>query len=99
MKRLTIAVSLVLIGIGSAWAQPPPPRYATVPPPRDEIVPPSRGGRYIWEPGHWHWNGRAYVWIGGRYVPRHPHYAQYVPGRWDWAPGMGRWVWRPAHWE
>jgi hypothetical protein len=99
MKRALALAFLTLATIGPAIAQPPPPSYAPVPPPRYEAVPPPPGARYVWEPGHWHWNGVQYVWIPGRYVIREARYHHWVEGRWVWAPQAGRWVWRPAHWE
>jgi hypothetical protein len=98
MKRIPAIASAVLISVGStrAIAQPAPPP----PPPAGpyEAVPPPPGARYVWVPGHWHWNGVRYVWIHGRYVIREAHWGHWVPGRWAWRPGMGRWVWVPAHW-
>jgi hypothetical protein len=100
MKWLVVGATVFLVGIGSAGAQPPPPpTYAPVPPPRVEVVPPPPGGRVVWEPGHWHWDGVRYIWISGHYVERRPHYGHYAEGRWAWSPHEGRWVWRPAHWE
>ena len=94
------AAAVFALGIGSASAQPPPPpSYAPIPPPRMEVVPPPPGGRMVWEPGHWHWDGFRYEWRPGRYVVRGPHYGRYVEGRWIWAPREGRWLWRAAHWE
>jgi hypothetical protein len=100
MKWLAVGAAVFVVGIGSAVAQPPPPpNYAPIPPPRAEVVPPPPGGRMVWEPGHWHWDGVRYIWIGGHYVERRPHYGHYAEGRWIWAPREGRWIWRPAHWE
>jgi hypothetical protein len=79
---------------GAATAQPP---YPPVPEPRIEQVPPPPGERFVWEPGHWHWDGAAYVWIGGHYVLRHRHWGAYEPGR--WVLRDGDWVWVPAHWR
>ncbi len=101
MKRILIfaaAIGLAAANIGPTVAQPPPP-YPPVPPPRYERMPPPPGGRYIWVPGHWQWNGYRYAWIGGRYDVRQPGWGHYVSGRWVWHGGAGRWVWRPAHWE
>jgi hypothetical protein len=98
MKRLAAISAVVLaLGIGSAVAQPPPPNAP--PPLRYEQVPPPPGERFIWEPGHWHWNGVQYVWVNGHYVERRAHYGHYVPGHWAWRPGLGRYVWIGAHWE
>ena len=88
------AVVLLGLGIGTAVAQPPIP-YGPVPPPREEVVPPPRSG-YYWEPGHWHWNGYRYVWIGGRYIGGPPRPGQYIPGHWQW--NGRRYIWLPAHW-
>jgi hypothetical protein len=98
MRRLAaISAVFLAIGIGSAVAQPPPP--AAPPPPQFEQVPPPPGERVVWEPGHWHWDGVRYVWIGGHYVERRVGYGHYVPGHWRWAPGLGRYEWIPAHWD
>jgi hypothetical protein len=99
MKFVSVVACVLLIGMGGAGAQPPPPGYAPIPPPRVEVVPPAPGPRVVWEPGHWHWDGVRYIWIDGRYVERRPHYGHYVEGRWVWAGHEGRWIWRPAHWE
>lgn len=99
MKWLIVATAVVVVGTGSARAQPPPPDYAPIPPPRHEYVPPPTGPRVVWEPGHWYWNGVRYIWIAGRYVERRPHYGHYLPGHWVWGPREGRWIWVRAHWE
>jgi hypothetical protein len=88
-----LALALTTGLAGAAMAQPYPP----VPPPRAEQMPPPPGTRYAWEPGHWHWNGAAYVWFGGHYVVRRAHWGVYEPGR--WVLRGGGWVWVPAHWR
>lgn len=98
MKRVlasVLAFGLVFAGAETASAQRP---YPPIPPPRYERIPPPPGGRFMWEPGHWHWTGAQYAWIPGRYVPRHPHRGHYVPGHWQFSPRAGQYVWRPAHW-
>lgn len=100
MKWLVVGGMIGLMsvgGIGSAGAQPPPPGYTQVPPPRHEMVPPPPPGRrMVWEPGHWHWDGVRYAWLGGHYIEHRE--GRWVDGRWVWAPREGRWVWAPAHW-
>jgi hypothetical protein len=111
MKWNIAGVCLIGMVIGSAHAQPPPPgyappppgygaappppSYAPIPPPRQEFVPPPPGGRVVWQPGHWFWNGHRYIWVEGRYVARHRRPMHWVAGEWVW---RGRWVWIPAHW-
>ena len=53
---------------------PPAPIFET------RVVAPGPG--YVWIEGYHSWDGRAYVW---------------VPGRWDRAP-RARAVWVPARW-
>jgi hypothetical protein len=98
MKLFVLGASVILIGLGSAQAQPPP-NYAPIPPPRSEMVPPPPGGRMIWQPGHWQWDGHRYVWIRGHYVERRRHSGHYAEGHWRWSQREGRYVWMPAHWE
>lgn len=98
MKRLLLGVMLALPAAGALTAQPAAAQpYPPLPPPRYEPVPPPPGGRYVWENGHWQWNGVQYVWVPGRYVVRRPGWGRYAPGH--WAVRHGRWVWVPAHWR
>lgn len=97
MRAIPAALlSLALLSMGGlpALAQPP---YPPVPPPRYEPVPRPPPGAYVWQPGHWRWNGVQYVWAPGRYVARRPHYGVWVSGRWVFV--HGGWVWRPGHWR
>jgi hypothetical protein len=93
--RLAFAALMLTAGtVGMAQAQP----YAPVPPPRYEAVPPPPPGpRAVWEPGHWQWDGRAYAWMGGRYIAYRPHHEHYMPG--GWVRRGGGYVWVPAHWR
>jgi hypothetical protein len=59
--------------------------------------PPPPGPRFVWEPGHWQWDGYRYAWIGGHYIPAGPRYAHFIHGH--WANSYGRWVWVPGHWQ
>ena len=67
------------------------------PPPRVEVIPARPGEVYVWHPGYWHWNGRDFVWIAGRYVERPHRRAQWVAEHWE--PRGGRWVLVPGHWS
>ena len=80
---------------GAALAQGRPP-YEPIPRPRFERAPPPRHGM-LWEPGHWHWDGRRYLWFGGRYIPFREEFHHYVPGAWVLVGP--RWEWVPGHWE
>jgi hypothetical protein len=83
---------LVAFGAGVASAQP-----ARIPEPYAETPPPPPGARYVWEPGHWHWDGVGWEWHRGRYVIRNVGWHEYVPGH--WAQRGAHWDWIPAHWR
>ena len=65
------------------------------PPPRDERAPAPRDG-YVWAPGYWEWNGRAYSWVSGRFMFDH-HGAHWVADRWEQAGP--HWQRVAGHWE
>jgi hypothetical protein len=44
---------------------PPPPRYERSPSPR---------AGYVFQPGHWEWNGRRHTWIPGVWIVERPGY-------------------------
>jgi WXXGXW repeat (2 copies) len=73
-------------------SEPPPP-----PPPQQEVLPPPPGPEFVWIGGYHRWNGRAYVWVPGRYN-RRPHAA----ARWEAAHWEGRGrahVWVEGRWR
>ena len=72
---------------------PPPVRYEVAPP-----LPPERVETVVWDPGHWHWNGRDWEWIPGHYVERPHREARWEPGHWAERPN-GSWVWVEGHWR
>ncbi|MCR6477082.1 hypothetical protein NU688_13050 [Variovorax sp. ZS18.2.2] len=72
---------------GLVMVAPPPPRYEAPPPPR---------GGYVWVPGRWAWDGRAYAWQRGGWRPARSGYA-YAPGR--WVEDRGGWRWTEGDWR
>lgn len=72
----------------------PPP----VPAPLSETVPkpPVTADALIWQPGYWDWNGSAYTWQPGQYVPAAGHGNLWMPGYWAQTPAG--WAWQPPHW-
>ena len=102
-RAVLVACLLVLAGcVVEPASAPPPGSYAVVapmapPPPRVEVIPVAPSPVHIWAPGHWHWDGREYVLVPGRYIAR-PHYeAAWEPGHWE-QRGYG-WSWIPGHWR
>jgi len=68
IKALAVIGTALILG-GCIVATPPPPRRAVIvtpPPPAPaapaEVVPPAPGPGVVWVPGHYAWNGAAYVW-------------------------------------
>lgn len=74
------------------------PAHPPIPPIRAEQVPvpPHSSVVLIWQPGHYDWNGDAYVWVAGRWVERAGHGTLWQDGYWD-QTAQGP-VWLPAHW-
>jgi hypothetical protein len=69
---------------------PPPARKAEARPSRPAVS-------AVWAPGHWQWNGRAYVWVDGawRIPPSRRH---------DWQPDAwitigGEALFSPGGWK
>jgi len=73
--------------------------YVRVGPPARvvEVRPVSPGPGYIWIDGYHRWDGRAYVWVAGRWErPPRPR-AVWVPGR--WAQDRHGYYWVDGHWR
>lgn len=66
---------------------PPASRYENVPPPR-------RG--YVWESGHWQWNGRRHEWVAGHWERARRGYAYHGP---RWEERDGRWYYYGPNWS
>ena len=98
-KLLTTLSTVALAPVALTACAQPQGSYPPMPAARREQIPPQpRGGdRYVWQPGHWHWNGRAYDWVPGHYVEySHHRGGRWVPGHWE---QRGReQVWVPSHW-
>jgi hypothetical protein len=96
LHRRSLLAALGLLPLAApARAQPPP--WAAMPPPRQEVVPAKPGQNLVWQPGHWRWDGRDYVWIGGRWIEPAGRGRRWVPGHWQ--QFRGQWVWVEPHWR
>ncbi len=101
-KRRMAAFALV-IALGTACAGYFGPRpgviYAGMAPPTPYgeviIAPPGRG--YAWQPGHFVWRVREYVWLPGMWVEVAPGYSDWAPGRWSRDPHG--WFWIEGRWR
>jgi hypothetical protein len=90
---------LLMTSAPSAACVPPSGRvYLRVGPPAPivEARPVVPGPGFVWVDGYYRWDGRAYVWVPGRWL-RAPHArARWIPGHWvhdrrGWYFVEGRW--------
>jgi hypothetical protein len=68
------------------------------PPPRQEVIIAAPGPveRFVWDPGHWSWDGHGYRWSGGHWIERRMG-GQWIPAHWDQSPDGWRFV--QGHWR
>jgi hypothetical protein len=97
-RYLLLGVPLALAGCYVTPTTELVAAYPPIPPPRPDPMPkpPVSARPLIWQPGHWEWTGRSYVWTPGAWVPREGHGTLWQDGY--WAPGSGGWTWVPVHW-
>jgi len=70
-------------------SRPPAPVYEV------RGVPPGPG--YVWVEGYHRWDGRAYVWVPGRWDRGPQARAVWVPGR--WVQDKHGWYYVQGHWR
>ena len=59
-----------------------------------ETVVPAPAPGYVWTPGYYTWNGRAYVWAPGAWVVAPWQGARWEPPHWVRRGFGGGWFWR-----
>lgn len=96
MTHAGIATLLTLVFVAGCSVA-----YATHPPvpatPAEQVpAPPKSAVTLIWQPGHFDWNGAAYSWVRGQWVPRAGHGTLWQDGYWTVTGGQSVWV--AAHW-
>ena len=89
------------LGLPTGCAEAPPSGavYVDVAPPPDqiEVIGVAPSVEHTWIPGHYTWNGRAYVWASGRWEARPRSSARWVRGH--WRRHSKRWYWVEGHWR
>lgn len=67
------------------------------PPLRSEVVlaRPGPEEAWVWRRGHWQWDGREFVWVGGHWTERPRPAMVWVPDRWE--QRADRWVFIPGY--
>ncbi|GAV35187.1 Hypothetical protein RMHFA_01841 [Roseomonas mucosa] len=107
---MRLAAPLATLALVAGCVPPPQPLpampphasrqpYPPIPALRVEPEPPRLpGAEYVWQPGHWQWDGVAYRWEPGRYVLRHiVGGGTWRHGEWVWT--RGGWAWEPGGWR
>jgi hypothetical protein len=96
IRRFLLGSTLsAMLAVGIANAQV----FVQIGPPRPLVerrVPPPGAG-FVWTPGYYRWDGRAYVWVPGAWV-RPPHRR----ARWErprWEHRRGGWVYVEGRWR
>jgi hypothetical protein len=92
-----VALSLLTLVPGTAGAStrvyvrigPPAPIVET------RVVAP--GPHHVWIAGYHRWDGRAYVWVPGRWELPPSAYHAWVPGH--WAQSHHGYYWVDGHWR
>lgn len=105
MRALITGAAVVLLSVSTASCMATvQPRagavYASAAPPRAirEIRPASPGRDFVWVPGHYQYQGSAYVWVGGRYErPPFSNMRRYEQGR--WRHDRNGWYWVEGGWR
>ncbi len=87
MATMALAARVVDVEIGEA-----PPTL----PGRIDIGTPAPREGYIYEPGHYAWDGHNYVWRDGEYIANREghHWVPYVMERHG-----DQWHYRAGHWD
>jgi|SRR5579862_1865549 len=75
-------------------------RYAHQAPPadREETPAPQPGPNYIWQPGHWSWDGNDFQWHSGIWAVPPTGYHTWSPGHWQ-QTGNTNWVYIEGQWQ
>ena len=99
---MTVKKTLFALMFASACGAISVPAQAQVyvqvapPPDRHEVVPSHTRRGYVWEPGHWRWNGRRHVWVAGHWERARPGYVHVAP---RWVERDGRWEYHSRRWD
>jgi hypothetical protein len=74
--------------------------YVRIGPPAPivEVRPGAPSPRHLWIPGYHRWDGRAHVWVPGRWELPPSHYRVWAPGHWVHHRHHG-WYWVRGHWR
>ena len=95
--RKTLLAVIVASSFGAVALPAQSEIVVRIAPPVDrvEVVPAPRRG-YVWEPGHWQWNGHRHVWRAGHWERARTGYVYNAP---RWTERDGRWHYEARRWD
>ncbi len=95
-RNVTVGALLVLSG---ACATASGRAYLRVGPPAPLIERriDAPGPGYVWQPGYYRWDGRAYVWVSGHYTRAPRARARWESGH--WSHDRHGWYWVEGRWR
>ena len=99
MAALTVAIGTLGMATAASAARVVDFEISTAPPPPGQqtivMTPPEREG-FVYEPGHYGWDGELYVWVEQQYIPNREghHWRHYTLEK------LGdKWHYRAGHWD
>ena len=99
MRKHLVTFGLAMLPVLASTACAPGLLYIHVRPPVPilEMRMTSPGPDYVWIPGSYRWDGRAYFWVEGRWARPPAHYHTWAAGH--WAKTRRGWYWVDGHWR
>jgi len=94
-----VAAAALTSALTASTASALPKVYVQVAPPAPiaEVRVVAPGPKHVWVAGYHHWDGRAYVWMPGRWVLPPRAGVVWVSGHWKHGPHG--WFWVEGHWR
>jgi hypothetical protein len=96
------SLALIMLALAGCVVEPPPQRPGPPPqalvrvqaPPPAEVVevqppPPGPAEIWVWQRGHWRWNGAQYIWARGHWAERPAYAHEWVAPHWEPHPQGG----------
>jgi hypothetical protein len=96
---VTFALCLLLSASSLSCAAASGRLYVAVGPPAPivDIIPVVPGPGFVWLEGYYRWDGRAYVWVPGRWARPPRARARWIPGH--WVHDRRGWYFVEGHWH
>jgi hypothetical protein len=98
LLSVPVLLTVLLLSV-PAPASAGPRVYVRIGPPAPvvQVRAVAPGPRYVWAGGYHRWNGRAYVWVPGRWVVPPRHRSVWIPPH--WSRDRRGWYFVGGHWR